>query len=533
MAGPDAGPFHAGELAVQARAGVGDMSHVARFVRGHLPDQHRAFHEALPFLVLAARDGEGRVWATILEGADGFVSVPDPARMKIAARPGPDDPLAGMLGDGTTVGLLGIDLATRRRNRINGRAVSVGAGLTVAVDQTFGNCPQYIRPRPVERAAVAPAPATRGDTLDAAQAARVRAADTFFIATGTRGDGPAAGMDASHRGGPPGFVTVSRDGASLRVPDYAGNDFFNTLGNLERDPRAGLLFVDFATGGLLHVTGRANVDWTPDPATGARRHVDVSVEVVIDRPGALSLRWGAADAALRRLRLVEKTRESDDVTSFTFAAPDGAALPDAAPGQHLPILLRTPGAPPLERSYSLSGPQGTGLWRISVKRETAGTVSRLLHDAVEVGAVVEAVAPAGSFGPARDDMPLVLISAGIGITPMLAHLHAAAAAPGRPIWFVHGARDRAHHPFAAEVEALVARHGHLQARTAYSAAEPDAIGRPGRDWSGRLDARRVLDAVGTTRAEFLLCGPPAFVAAMREGLMAAGVAARAVHEETF
>ncbi|CAM4386442.1 pyridoxamine 5'-phosphate oxidase family protein [Palleronia rufa] len=532
MAGPDTGPFHAGELAVQARAGVGDMSHVAGFVRDHLPDQHRAFHEALPFLVLAARDDVGRVWATILEGPDGFVSVPDPTRMEIAACPGPDDPLAGMLRDGATVGLLGVDLATRRRNRINGRVVNDVTGLTVAVDQTFGNCPQYIWPRPVERASASPAPATHGGALDAAQAARLRAADTFFIATGTRGDGADAGMDASHRGGPPGFVTVSRDGASLRVPDYAGNDFFNTLGNLECDPHAGLLFVDFETGGLLHVTGRATVDWTPDPATGARRHVDVSVEAVIDRLGALSLRWRAADAAVRRLRLVEKTRESDDVTSFTFAAPDGAALPDAAPGQHLPIL-HMPGAPPLERSYSLSGPQGTGLWRISVKRDPTGTVSRLLHDSVEVGAVVEATAPAGSFGPGRDDVPLVLVSAGIGITPMLAHLHCAAATPDRPVWFVHGARDRAHHPFAAEVEAVVARHGHLQARTAYSAACPDAAGRRGNDWTGRLDAQRVLDAVGTTQAEFLLCGPPAFVAAMREGLMAAGVAARAVHEEMF
>ena len=147
MAGPS--PFHRGEQEVQARLGVRDIEAWARkVVRPFLPEEHRAFHTALPFLVAAARDARGHPWATLLAGPTGFVTSPDPRTLVIGARPVAGDALEGALTEGADLGLLGMEFATRRRNRVNGRVVGDGAeGLRFSVDQTFGNCPQYISER--------------------------------------------------------------------------------------------------------------------------------------------------------------------------------------------------------------------------------------------------------------------------------------------------------------------------------------------------------------------------------------------------
>ena len=254
-----ASPFHHGEQAVQERLGVRDIEDWARkVVRDHLPEQHRAFHTAQPFLVAAARDVQGRPWVTLLDGPDGFVTSPDAGHLVIRSRPSPGDALEEAFSAGADVGILGIELATRRRNRVNGRvAENGGDAITFRVDQAFGNCPQYIREREWRRVdETPPANPTRGTALTPDQQAWIETADTFFIASGFRGDGdsPAFGMDASHRGGERGFVRTA-DGTRLQFPDYAGNNHYNTIGNLVVDPRAGFLFIDFATGSLLQLTG--------------------------------------------------------------------------------------------------------------------------------------------------------------------------------------------------------------------------------------------------------------------------------------
>ncbi|MCG8691224.1 MAG: pyridoxamine 5'-phosphate oxidase family protein, partial [Minwuiales bacterium] len=294
---PDPSPFHAGEQAVQARLGVRDIADWARkVVRDHMPEQHRAFHTALPFLVAAARDKSGRPWATLLTGPDGFVASPDPRTLTIDARPAAGDALEGAFVGGADIGILGIELANRRRNRLNGRIADDGSTIVVAVDQTFGNCPQYIRERQWRRVEGEPVGTpTRGGRLTSAQRDWIAAADTFFIASGHRGAGedPAFGMDASHRGGDKGFVTVDNE-TRLTFPDYAGNNHYNTIGNLVVDPRVGLLFVDFETGSLLQLTGRATVDWDSDAVArvpGARRLVTVEIEEIVELPAALPLRW--------------------------------------------------------------------------------------------------------------------------------------------------------------------------------------------------------------------------------------------------
>lgn len=299
-------PFHPGERAVQTRAGSAErMAEIGpRVMRAVMPDQHREFFPLLPFVALGAVDAGGQPWASVLTGAQaGFVTSPDEASLQVQALPGRDDPLASLLRPGAALGLLGIELPTRRRNRANGRIVELrDGGFTLAVEQSFGNCPKYIQRRALLPAHVAatPAAAQRMTQLDAPARALVRGADTFFVATHAAGDLASGGTDVSHRGGRPGFVRVSDDGRVLTWPDFAGNRFFNTLGNLALESRAGLLFADFERGDLLHVAGQAEVVWEGADLRGfegAERLVRLQVSEAVWRPGAWALRWTLVDTS--------------------------------------------------------------------------------------------------------------------------------------------------------------------------------------------------------------------------------------------
>lgn len=537
-----ASPFHLGEQQVQERLGVRDIEDWARkVVRPYLPEQHRAFHTALPFLVVAARDAQGRPWATMLTGKEGFATSPDPFSLMIDAKPVAGDALADAFVPGADIGILGIELATRRRNRINGRVVTDDAGAIVcAVDQTFGNCPQYIRERAWRHVdGVAAGTPSRAMRLTPSQIDWIASADTFFIATGYRGDGDdrAYGMDASHRGGDAGFVRVVDD-TRLEFPDYAGNNHFNTIGNLVLDPLAGFLFVDFETGSLLQLTGRATIDWGSQAVArypGARRLVAFDIEEIVELPTALPLRWDAEAESVRSLRLIEKTRETEDVTSFVFEARDGGSLPAHEPGQHLPIELEIPGVEgAVRRTYSLSSAPGTERYRISVKREPRGLASRYLHDQVEPGAIIDTRRPAGDFVLSCEQCPVVLVSAGIGVTPMVSMLHALAAEPGaRPVVFLHGARDGGHHALADEVRGLAARRGGIRVHVAYSQPRPDdAIGRD-YDSTERVDSALLANLVEDRDAHYYLCGPTRFMADIQTALERRGVPADHIHTESF
>ena len=409
---------------MQERLGVRDIEDWARkVVHDYLPEQHRAFHTSQPFLVVSARDDVGRPWVTLLNGPDGFVTSPDPRHLVIKAKPTPDDALENAFVADADVGILGIELATRRRNRVNGRVTANGSNtITFRVDQSFGNCPQYIREREWQRVSIEPsAKVQRSTGLSATQREWIEAADTLFIASGFRGDGesPTFGMDASHRGGERGFVRVLDD-TRLRFPDYAGNNHYNTIGNLVLDPRVGYLFIDFETGSLLQISGKASIDWDSaelQEFPGARRLVTLEVDEIIELSAAVGLRWEADAESVRSLRLVEKTSQSNDVTSFVFEARDGGLLATFEPGQHLPIELSISGvAETARRTYSLSSPPSDERYRITVKREAHGLVSRHLHDNVEPGAIIESRRPAGDFMMTCNVCPLVLVSAGVGVT---------------------------------------------------------------------------------------------------------------------
>jgi len=270
----DTHPWHVGERQAQVRAGIEQIPTGAG-IRAFMPDQHRLFFAQLPFMVAATLDADGAPTATVLAGGAGFVASPDPATLALATRS--VDPAGERLTKDAPIGLLGIELHTRRRNRANGRVTFAGEpGLIVAIEQSFGNCPQYIHPRLVELDPAAPATVATFDGLDEASRAQVLAADTFFVATSSGAGVTNGGVDVSHRGGAAGFVNV--DGDVLTIPDYRGNRYFNTLGNLLLEPRAALLFVDFATGALTQLQGSAEVLWDDQSLPGAERAWRFKVE---------------------------------------------------------------------------------------------------------------------------------------------------------------------------------------------------------------------------------------------------------------
>jgi len=287
-------PFHPGELAVQERAGMSaGAAKIGRSIDDAIAAPAAHFLAQRYTLYVGSLDSDGRPWASQLVGPPGFVTVVDPRTLSVDAAPGPGDPLLANVRGNPHVGLLAIDLVTRRRFRVNGVArIDDGGALRIAVDQAYGNCPKYIQRR--EPAAVSDdvgdaARVTRHTSLTPEARARIERADTFFLATAN----PSAGTDVSHRGGRPGFVQAT-SADHLVWPDYQGNMMFMSLGNVAVHPRAGLLFVDFETGDVLQLTGRASIDWDPTRAAafpGAQRLIDFDVETVIDAPRASPLRW--------------------------------------------------------------------------------------------------------------------------------------------------------------------------------------------------------------------------------------------------
>lgn len=292
------GPFHPGELEAQARAG---LSSRGGGIRAFMPEQHRSFFAQLPWLFAGTTDAEGWPIASVLAGAPGFVRSPTPTTLSVRTLPALDDPAAAALRPGRSVGLLGIEFETRRRNRANGRITARDqGGFSAGITQSFGNCAKYIQARTGEPAQTgAAAPIEPLAQLDEEAASLIAGADTFFIASAAATpDQPEGDIDISHRGGRPGFVR--RDGDVLTVPDFSGNNYFNTLGNLLREPRAGLLFVDFASGTTLQLQGLAEIVWSGSELAelaGAERLWRFRVTRGWRRRHALPLRWSAPDYA--------------------------------------------------------------------------------------------------------------------------------------------------------------------------------------------------------------------------------------------
>ncbi len=268
-----ASPFHAGEQRVQAMLGVRDQVERAgrNMIRASMPELHRELFEQLPLLVVGSLDEAGRPWASFLAGEPGFVRAPSASELRVTAEPLAGDPLRENLRLGAPLGVLGLQLESRRRNRANGHISALdGTAFTLGVEQSFGNCKQYIQARephfePALRARFGKV--TRENELLSERARTLLArTDTFFIATASAAAASgrdSEGVDVSHRGGRSGFVRVSAEAGQSLVtfPDFSGNFLFNTLGNLVVNPRAGIVLASFETGDVLSLTGVARVIW--------------------------------------------------------------------------------------------------------------------------------------------------------------------------------------------------------------------------------------------------------------------------------
>jgi ferredoxin-NADP reductase/predicted pyridoxine 5'-phosphate oxidase superfamily flavin-nucleotide-binding protein len=566
-----ASPWHRGELALQQS--VGAVAHMDRpgrlYVRGFMPDQHRSFYPLLHFVALGSVDAAGDAWATLRAGAPGFMQSPDPQTLQVGVGRDAADPAEAGMADGQAIGLVGIEPMTRRRNRLNGRVRRQGAeGFAIDVVQSFGNCPRYIQNRHFsfvrDPALPSPVPAVESDRIDARARALIAASDTFYVASYIEGEDGTRQVDVSHRGGKPGFVRVDADGV-LTIPDFSGNLFFMTLGNLLVNPRAGLVFADPATGDLLQLTGEASVVLDgPEIAAfeGAERLWTFRPRRVLYRPDALPLRWQMAEqgwspnlamtgswaqaeqrlaaSALagqwRPFRVVRAVDESTTVRSLHLAPADGIAAVPPQAGQHLPLRLTLADGTQLQRSYTLSLAPSDGTYRISVKKE--GQASRHLHALAE-GALLEARAPAGGFTlDAAQRRPAVLLAAGIGITPLLAMLrhvvHEGRRTRNfRPTWLFQSARTPAERPFDAEIAALVAA-AQGAVRWVRVLSQPGELPTGAQhDHAGRIDMALLKATLPFGDHDFYLCGPAAFMQETYDGLRALNVPDGRIHAEAF
>ncbi|MEX5217008.1 MAG: pyridoxamine 5'-phosphate oxidase family protein [Nitrospira sp.] len=290
--------YHPGERAVQARANQRDIAdRIGKSIRAAVPPAAREFLLHQPMAIIAAVDRDGRQWASVLSGHPGFMQAVDGQTVRMTARPTAGDPLAESLATGGQVGMTVIDFASRHRMRLNGKTEVRDRAIHLLVQQVYANCPKYIQARQWQPAgeALEEAKVLRTPILTETQRRRIREADTFFVAS----NHPDCGVDASHRGGPPGFVRVVNE-SRLVWPDYSGNMMFQTLGNIAVNPRTGLLFIDFEKGDTIQLTGRASINWDADRAgdfPGAERLVEFEIEEIVETTGALPFRWQFIEAS--------------------------------------------------------------------------------------------------------------------------------------------------------------------------------------------------------------------------------------------
>lgn len=566
---PQSSPWHEGELTLQRSVGAVDMMTSVgqrQLARNWMPDQHREFYAQLPFVVLGAVDRQGDVWATLRTGKPGFMSSPDPQTLQINLKPQPSDPAQEGMGEGAAIGMLGIELHTRRRNRMNGNIRRLlDHGLEISVSQAYGNCPRYINLRQYSFVREQAGDVRHLVATDPLARRLITAADSFYIATYVERDGERQ-VDASHRGGKPGFVRMDEDG-TLTIPDFSGNLFFNTLGNILLNPRAGLIFVDFKTGDLLQMTGSAQV-LLDDPEIaafqGAERLLRFKPQRVVYRQAAIPLRWkdqsagdspnslmtGSWEQAAERLqaealrtqwrplRVVRVVDESHNIRSFYLQAADGAGVPRFDAGQHLPVRISLEGQKtPSIRTYSVSSAPSDDFLRISVKRE--GLVSSHLHDRIEVAQQIEARAPQGHFTvQAAERRPLVLLAAGVGVTPLLSMLREVVyqglrMSRMRPVWLVQSARTVADLAFREEIDELVKRAaGKVKVLRLVSQPPTEGVGQ-GYDATGRIDVELLKQLLALDDYDYYLCGPGSFTQSLYDGLRTLRIPDDRIHAETF
>lgn len=576
----DTSPYHAGEQELHER--LGRKEHQERMGkqihRPFMPPQHRQFFGQLPFMIAGAVDGDGWPWASVLFGEPGFASSPDDKTLSIATTPIPGDAVMHGLQPGDPMGFVGVELPTRRRNRLNGVVKSVGeSSIDVGVVQSFGNCPQYIQTRGMafirDPAAPFKSKVDRFTTMDDAAASMVRNADTFFVASHNDRDDKydTGGTDVNHRGGKPGFIKVEDN--TLTIPDYVGNFAFNTLGNFLLYPKAGLLFIDFETGDIWQLTGTVEVLWDAtreiEAFRGAERAWRFHLDHGVVLRQAAPMRWQfrefspnseltgdwketerllAAEARREAWRPHQVTRieeESAVIRSIYLRPNDDNGLLPYHPGQFLTVRVRLNQQDTQIRTYTLSSAPDEQEYRISVKREAGGdkpdgVVSGYLHASIKVGDRIDAMAPRGAFWmETRDSRPAALFAAGVGITPFIsmarqAIIDSVKRRHLRPITIFHAVRTTADRAFADTFRQLQdASDQRLRYVSVVESPLPEEIQGEDYDAAGRLDKNLIQSWLPLDEYDCYLCGPPSFMQGIYDLLTGFGIIDARIHAESF
>jgi len=571
-------PFHRYEQALQDREGKREVMEKfgRKVVRSYLPDQHRDFYSQLPYIVVGSVDNEGDTWATILAGSPGFVRSPSPTTLNIDLHIARGDPLRESIHNvGASVGLLGVDLESRRRNRVNVRIAGVQDNVVhLTVDQSFGNCPQYIQSRALNYSRAAHVSSEYGavsefTALGDDAGALITHADTFFVSSFiVENDDPTVeGVDVSHRGGMPGFVKV--EGNTLTIPDFPGNYHFNTLGNFLANPKAGLVFPDFETGDLLSLTGSTEILWEDHPEVkffrGAQRAWRFTVKKgkwlrkalpFTARFDQFSLNsemtgtWKEAEerqtaeqlkANWQPMELVRVEQESSVISSFYFKHKKNKALLPFEAGQYLTIKANTgQSEKSIIRTYTVSSAPNEDYYRVSIKREPKGTASRFMHDKLRVGDVIDAKYPSGNFYiDAEQKRPAVLIAGGVGVTPMISmaqHVlkEGVRTRHARDVYIFHAAKDREQRAFYKEFKQIEEAMGG-KVRYYSFLSQPKPNDRPGDDYNGlgRINADVFREVLPLDEYDFYVCGPSQFMQSIYDELSSLGVRDGRIFSEAF
>jgi len=573
-----ASPFHQGEQFIQDKLGVRDkMERFGRqVIREYMPEQHQQFYAQLPFVFVGHADQKGWPWASILFNQPGFMQSSDNQHLQINTLPVAGDPLNDSLQPGNRLGLLGIELETRRRNRLSTHIHQLTEnGLELSVDQAFGNCPQYIQNRTlhtVDQDSMSPQQTIDLVKFDQQAMDLISASDTFFVASYVANDSGAIseGADVSHRGGKPGFIRVD-DNQSLTIPDYLGNFHFNTLGNFLVNNKAGLLFIDFSNGHLLTLTGTVEILWdSPDTEffTGAERLWRFHMDHGRWLKNVLPLRWNLQDYSPNTVltgswreaeaaknadllknswqsyRIAKIVSESSIIKSF-YLQPPADQHPQFKPGQFITLKTKINGTEQI-RTYTVSSAPGDDLYRISIKHEQgnkqfpAGVFSSFMHDQINVGSMIDAKAPTGAFTfDTSSNRTAVLIAAGIGITPMIAMARnvlqqAIRTRSIQPLILICSARNYAQRAFYDELNELTKNSGgYIQVYWALS--QPETHLRPGIDFqhTGRIDSTWLQTLLPESNCNIYLCGPDSFMQSLYNNLREYGIMDTHIFAEAF
>jgi len=534
-------PYHEGELAVQKQAGESFDARVnGSMISNTIPFGGSSFIALQRLMIIGTVDTKGDIWTSLLIGQPGVVQALNKSQLEIDISKSvymSDECFLTDPGADNKIGILMIELESRLRLRINGRITQISdEQYTIDIDQAYANCPKYIQRRQwktphMTHPAVAK-PCAQGTELNHAQKNMIASSDTFFVASAS----PEHGIDASHRGGKPGFVQLLNNG-KLIIPDFKGNSMFNTLGNFAVYPRAGLLFISFDSGKLLQLTGKTEILWDKhDPqqiSGGTKRFWQFETcewrehqlpsgfdwELIDYSPYIPEPIVGLSTDFTLSLRVERIQHEAEQIKSFRLQAGNAEQLPEFKPGAHIQVQVQLPDHSIGFRHYSLlSSPDDISHYEIAVLSQPEGLGgSRYMHQKIHEGDIIEIRQPQNDFPMTAKAEHSILIAGGIGITPILAMLQKLVS-DQQSFELHYSARRRTRLAFHDRIKRIANDQSHF-----YTSDEHQ---------EQRLDLHTLL-STPKPGVHIYVCGPRSMIGAVRDIAATRGWSAGQIHYESF